>query len=98
MSVCQRLRCTSSSKVSFVSFRAGAGVGAFVSDLRKASSHSGAVDASSSLTLGISKLIMATEMLPADIACSKEAKEVIVDCCVGRSASIPSWTSSKFGY
>jgi hypothetical protein len=30
---------------------------------------------------------MAAEMLPADIACSKEAKEVIVDCCVGKSAS-----------
>lgn len=41
--------------------------------------------------------MMASEMLPADIACSKEAKEVIVDCCVGRSALSRS-TASKFGY
>jgi hypothetical protein len=27
------------------------------------------------------------EMLPADMACSKEAKDVMVDCCVGASPS-----------
>lgn len=32
-----------------------------------------------------------SEMLPEDIACSKEAKDVIVECCVGESASSSRW-------
>lgn len=30
-----------------------------------------------------SKLTTTLEMLPEDIACSKEAKDIIVECCVG---------------
>ena len=34
-------------------------------------------------------VLMWTEMLPPDMTCSKEAKEIIVECCVGKLPLFP---------